>query len=589
VIKVFLSSTFEDLTEHRKAVLEVLHRMKADVQAMEYFGSRPDGPESACTQEISECDVLLGIYAWRYGWQPDPEGPSITEQEFEWAVQSGKKCLCYRIDPEFPWKKKFIDSGPAGDRLARFKTKVGQLVVSNFTSPDDLAKRVAADLGNLLRKIAPPTLASPLAVDWGSVPGAVRKELMEILSHLPEIEPLRGDSAGRTRFVARPEFFGSLIFDREQVDYIAFDQDATDILRLLATKSLDQVFERLRSKVQRTVFERFTALCQSVGMLDAQGRFAGAFIEDLRPPSGRLSAPTRVHFSCTNACNFRCRHCYASSGNPYAGELTTQEVHRLIDELADMGCFHLSLGGGEPLVRADLPEIIRKANRRGVAVRIATNAAAATEDVVRALRGLKIDTFKVSFEGSSESVYDAVRGEAGAFRAAVRGIENLKLLAVPIELHRVFMKGNTGDLESLVAWANDHALSKLILETVMPVGRAAEHAGLTLSEEETNHLWQQASALQATSRCPIEMPHRDPFTSRRLFKNVGCECGNMVCHVDPIGNVAATGMARAQAPAGNLRRNSLREIWNSDTAFDAFRTPCASSRCAVREATAAAG
>ena len=589
MIKVFLSSTFEDLTEHRKAVLEVLHRMKADVEAMEYFGSRPDGPEAACIQEINECNVLIGIYAWRYGCQPDPEGPSITEQEFDWAMKSGKKCLCYRIDPEFPWKKKFIDSGPTGDRLAGFKTKVGQLVVSNFTSPDDLAKRVAADLGNLLRKIAPPALASPLAFDWGSVPGAVRKELMEILGHLPEIEPGQAGNAARARFVARPEFFGSLIFDRVNVDYIPFDQEATGILRLLATKSLDQVFGRLRSKVQRQAFEQFTALCQSIGMLDAQGRFAGAFIEDLTPPRGRLSAPTRVHFSVTNACNFRCRHCYASSGNPYAGELTTQEVHRLIDELAEMGCFHLSLGGGEPLVRADLPEIIRKANRCGVAVRIATNAAAATRDVVQALRGLKIDTFKVSFEGSSDSVYDAIRGQAGAFRAALRGIENLKLLAVPIELHRVFMKGNTADLESLVAWANDQALSKLILETVMPVGRAAEHAGLTLSEEETNHLWQQASALQATSRCPIEMPHRAPFTNRRLFKNVGCECGNLVCHVDPIGNVAATGMARAQAPAGNLRRNSLREIWNSDAAFDAFRAPCASSRCAVREATSAAG
>ena len=81
------------------------------------------------------------------------------------------------------------------------------------------------------------------------------------------------------------------------------------------------------------------------------------------------------------------------------------------------------------------------------------------------------------------------------------------------------------------------------------------------------------------------MPHRAPFTNRRLFKNVGCECGNLVCDVDQIGYVAATGMARAQAPAGILRRNFLRENWNSDAAFDTFRTLCASSRCAVREAT----
>ena len=74
MIKVFLSSTFEDLTEHRKAVLEVLHRMKADVEAMEYFGSRPDGPEAACIQEINECNDPIGNVA--ASWMARAQAPA---------------------------------------------------------------------------------------------------------------------------------------------------------------------------------------------------------------------------------------------------------------------------------------------------------------------------------------------------------------------------------------------------------------------------------------------------------------------------------------------------------------------------------
>src|SRR5664279_1403549 len=321
MIKVFVSSTFKDLVAHRTAVREVPHRMKTDVDAMEYFGSRPDTPEGACAQEIGECDVLVGIYAWRYGWQPEGSEFSITEQEFDVAVAKGKKCLCYVVDENWPWPPGFIDSGDAASRLRAFKAKVGKLVVSAFTSPDDLAKRVAADLGNLLRKAQAPAALSPAALDWSALPANVRKEVMQILQGLPDSDAIAHD-ADRVRWVVRPEDFGCLVFDRRSNEYIPFDQDAADIFRLSTRKSLNEVFEFLQDRFKRESFRTFVELCQSIELLDAEGRFTGEFIDTLTPPRGRLSAPIGVHLSCTNACNFRCNHCYASSGNPHAGELT---------------------------------------------------------------------------------------------------------------------------------------------------------------------------------------------------------------------------------------------------------------------------
>lgn len=151
-MKIFVSSTYVDLAKHRAEVNEVLIRMKHQFAAMEYFGSRGDDAASVCAKEIADCDILLGIYAWRYGWQSTPSQPSITELEFDYAMSKHKKCLCYLVNEEFPWKPAFIDHGDAAVRLRAFKEKVGILVRSKFTTPDNLAKQVAADLNRELNQ-----------------------------------------------------------------------------------------------------------------------------------------------------------------------------------------------------------------------------------------------------------------------------------------------------------------------------------------------------------------------------------------------------------------------------------------------------
>jgi hypothetical protein len=154
-MKVFVSSTSEDLVPHRAAVFEVLLRMKHELVAMEYFGSRGDDPSHVCFDEIAECDILVGIYAWRYGWQPSESSPSITEQEFDYAVSKNKKCLCYIVDKDFDWRPGFMDHGEPEKRLAEFKKKINKLVRSRFTTPDNLAKQIAADLAREMSEASP--------------------------------------------------------------------------------------------------------------------------------------------------------------------------------------------------------------------------------------------------------------------------------------------------------------------------------------------------------------------------------------------------------------------------------------------------
>lgn len=165
---VFLSSTYQDLVDHRREVDEVLRRMRQNSVVMEYFGSRTDDAIEVCKNEIDRSDIVVGIYAHRYGWIPPGSAVSITEMEFDYARRQGKKILCYVVDENHPWPPKFIEGGEAYTKLTAFKQKVGQLVRTVFTTPDDLAKQVAADLA---REISTPSAAPVPPVPARTIPG----------------------------------------------------------------------------------------------------------------------------------------------------------------------------------------------------------------------------------------------------------------------------------------------------------------------------------------------------------------------------------------------------------------------------------
>lgn len=150
-MKVFLSSTFEDLEDHRAAAAGAIERLGLQVLRMETFGARPNAARAASLDELGSSDVFLGIYAHRYGSVPKDSAISITEQEFDFAVAAGKSIFCFFIDPNYPWLPSFIDRESNFSRLTTLKEKIGSISVRElFTSPEDLVYKVAASLGRFL-------------------------------------------------------------------------------------------------------------------------------------------------------------------------------------------------------------------------------------------------------------------------------------------------------------------------------------------------------------------------------------------------------------------------------------------------------
>ncbi len=146
MLQVFISSTKQDLEEHRKAVKEAVLKAKMHPLEMGDFVARAEGPVAVCFDEIDGADALIGIYAWRYGWVPQGMQLSITEQEFDRARERNIPCFCFVVADGFPWPESLRDTGEAAAHLEAFKKKVGALTLCRFTTPDKLATDVLATL-----------------------------------------------------------------------------------------------------------------------------------------------------------------------------------------------------------------------------------------------------------------------------------------------------------------------------------------------------------------------------------------------------------------------------------------------------------
>jgi len=151
-MKVFISSTFVDLIEYRQKAVEVLLRYKDTPIAMEYFGSQSEEPTRVCETEIQECDLFVGIYAYRYGFVPQGGETSITRREYELAQHLKKPCLCFIVKDDFPWNPKFIEMAKLPALTAFLDIVKKERVLDYFTTPEDFAGKLATSLANAVKK-----------------------------------------------------------------------------------------------------------------------------------------------------------------------------------------------------------------------------------------------------------------------------------------------------------------------------------------------------------------------------------------------------------------------------------------------------
>lgn len=198
-----------------------------------------------------------------------------------------------------------------------------------------------------------------------------------------------------------------------------------------------------------------------------------------RPGSGPV-----VVWNATKTCNLTCVHCYADAEiKRFAGELSTEEAQRMIEDLASMNVPALLISGGEPLVRPDILDLADYATSLGVRVTFSTNGTLINKEKAERLKKIGVTYVGISVDGGEER-HDRFRGKVGAFREAIRGIRNCRDAGIRVGIRFTVTQENLGELGQIFKTVEDEDIGRLCIYHLVYAGRGAYLSGIDLTVAE---------------------------------------------------------------------------------------------------------
>jgi AdoMet-dependent heme synthase len=275
--------------------------------------------------------------------------------------------------------------------------------------------------------------------------------------------------------------------------------------------------------------------------------------------------PLSVQLDVTYRCNERCVHCYLDHDDH--GEMSTEEIRGVLDQLAEAGVFFLTISGGEVFMRRDFLEIIEYARSLMFCVKIKTNAFMIGEKEAKRLGELMIQDVQVSIYSHRPEVHDAITLLPGSLKRSIAGIRRLRANGVKVVIANVLMMQNLGDHEGVIALARDLDAGYAIDPTVTPMmdgDRSILKLGLGVPQ------------LQQVFHEPDLVGDVDEFCAPPLAKNddykkdFPCSAGHTACYISPYGDVFPC--VQFPLPSGSVRRQKFIDIWRHSDQLNEVRT-----------------
>lgn len=290
----------------------------------------------------------------------------------------------------------------------------------------------------------------------------------------------------------------------------------------------------------------------------------------------------------TERCNLQCTHCYQSGNSTQ--EFTADECRNVINEVAEMleawekiyaikylPSFNIS--GGEPLLSEHLFQVAEELASKDFEWYLLTNGTLVTVEVAKQLKRQRVAGVQVSLEGPRD-IHDAIRGE-GTYDAAVKGIRQLLAEGIMVIANMTLSQMNAQSMELMIFEMKKLGVQRLGFSRMVPMGRATEIAGL-FEQEAVKKLYTE---LMAKKEPGLELVTGDPLAMQLRHKGqqLNVACGGCAAGVSGL-TLRADGIVvpcrRLDIPIGNVRSDSLREIWATSDILTRLRTrECYNSKC----------
>jgi radical SAM protein with 4Fe4S-binding SPASM domain len=257
----------------------------------------------------------------------------------------------------------------------------------------------------------------------------------------------------------------------------------------------------------------------------------------------------------------------------------------------------LVLSGGEPLWRADVFDIARRAKSHGLRVALATNGTLITERIAERIQEAGIERIAISLDGADAETHDRFRGQPGSFEAAIRGLKYLQARGLSTQINTTVSHHNAEQLPKILELAKGLNVHAFHLFLLVPVG-----CGLTIAEDQAvgaaeaekilTWFYEQsiASSMEMKATCAPqyyrivrqqrvvarqhgqEVPMHAGMGANQHGMNAmtrGCLAGTGVCFVSHLGVVQPCGYL--PVAAGDLRQQPFAEVWEKAPIFEELR------------------
>jgi radical SAM protein with 4Fe4S-binding SPASM domain len=165
---------------------------------------------------------------------------------------------------------------------------------------------------------------------------------------------------------------------------------------------------------------------------------------------GKKEGPVSLELVPTERCNLNCLSCWRRGWDKkkleerFAQEMSDQRLLKLIDEGAEIGLKEVAfVGGGEPLLRSVMPQLIRKIKAYGMEGDLVTNGTAFNEKLIKEMVEIGWDRVKFSVDGVDEKTHDYLRGVKGTFKKVIKNIKTFSRLKKELKTDKPKLLFNT--------------------------------------------------------------------------------------------------------------------------------------------------
>jgi len=236
----------------------------------------------------------------------------------------------------------------------------------------------------------------------------------------------------------------------------------------------------------------------------------------------------------TANCNLNCLHCYTSRFRGHC-ELNTTEAINIIKEAHEIGIAHISLTGGEPLIRKDIDVLLQEIYEHNISISLVTNGTLINGNIATLLYRYNVFTY-ISVDGASSRTHDLVRGR-GSWSKVMKGISYLRNNGVLFSTVLAVNKFNLHEVKEYVKLAERIGAISACIIPVMPAGRAV----LDITPSSSDMIKVVNSVDQASKDMGYQVDiwcykPAELFVTSSYIRAYGCRTYNVV-DMDPSGNL----------------------------------------------------